>query len=314
MGGGFGGFGGFRAPRAHYGGGGGGSFWPFMAGFGLGRSSGGGGDPVPGGGRGNAGCGAGCGSILAIIVILAFISALFTTIGSCSSTSLSTDIAASTVAREPLPAGAAETSSTHFIDEDGSWIRDTATFERGMDTFYEETGVEPFVYILPNGSSTSTYELGQIAQQAYDQLFSDEAHFLLVFCDDGAGSFNCGYAVGSQAKTVMDDEAIGILADYLDRYYQDMSLSEEEIFSEAFADTGTRIMSKTTSPVVYVAICTAVVIVAVLIFTGVKKYRESKEREAKKMEEVLNTPLETFGDAHLDDLEKKYTDSSGSDL
>lgn len=314
MGGGFGGFGGFRAPRAHYGGGGGGSFWPFMAGFGLGRSSGGGGGPVPGGGRGNAGCGAGCGSILATIVILAFISALFTTIGSCSSTSLSTDIAASTVAREPLPAGAAETSSTHFIDEDGSWIRDTATFERGMDTFYEETGVEPFVYILPNGSSTSTYELGQIAQQAYDQLFSDEAHFLLVFCDDGVGSFNCGYAVGSQAKTVMDDEAIGILADYLDRYYQDMSLSEEEIFSEAFADTGTRIMSKTTSPVVYVAICTAVVIVAVLIFTGVKKYRESKEREAKKMEEVLNTPLETFGDAHLDDLEKKYTDSSGSDL
>lgn len=310
--GGFGGFGRPRPPRPGYSGGG--SFLPFMAGFGLGRSTGGGG-PVgtPGGGRGNAGCVGGCGTILGIIVVLAFISALFATFSSCSSSALSTDVAASTVAREPLPAGAAETTSTHYLDEDGGWISDVNEFERGMRAFADETGVEPFVYILPNGSVTSTAELGQIAQQAYDQLFDDEAHFLLVFCDDDRGSFNCGYAVGSQAKTVMDSEAIGILSDYLDRYYQDLSLSEEEIFSRAFADTGERIMSKTTSPVVYVAICAAVVIVAVLIFTGVKKYRESKEREAEKMEEVLNTPLETFGDAHLDDLEKKYSDSSDDD-
>lgn len=39
-----------------------------------------------------------------------------------------------------------------------------------------------------------------------------------------------------------------------------------------------------------------------------KNYRASKEREAKHMEEVLNTPLETFGDQDLEDLEKKYQD------
>ena len=67
-------------------------------------------------------------------------------------------------------------------------------------------------------------------------------------------------------------------------------------------------MSRTTSPVVYVAVCAAVVIVAGLVYFGVKSYRASKEREAKRMEEVLNTPLETFGDQDLEDLEKKYQD------
>ena len=168
--------------------------------------------------------------------------------------------------------------------------------------------MQPFVRILPNGRETSTEALSQRADELYDEVFDDEAGFLLVFCDDGSGSFNCGYTVGSQAKTVMDDEAIGILADYLDRYYQDYSISEDEIFARAFEDTGARIMSRTTSPMVYVAVCAAVVIVAGLVFFGVKNYRASKEREAKRMEEVLNTPLETFGDQDLEDLEKKYQD------
>lgn len=110
--------------------------------------------------------------------------------------------------------------------------------------------MQPYLYILPNGATTSTQDLSRQAEKLYDQLFTDEGHFLLVFCDDGYGSFHCGYTVGSQAKTVMDDEAVGILADYLDRYYSDYSLSEEEIFSKTFSSTATRIMTVTQSPVV----------------------------------------------------------------
>ena len=90
--------------------------------------------------------------------------------------------------------------------------------------------MQPYVYILPNGESTSVSDLKSRAEALYPQLFSDEGHFLLVFCDDGRGGYNCGYTVGSQAKTVMDDEAVSILADYLDRYYNDSSVSEEESF------------------------------------------------------------------------------------
>lgn len=237
-----------------------------------------------------------------------------TSLTSCSTVAFSTDVAASTVDREALPASAVSTKlSRHYRDDDGGWIYSSGAIERGMDAFYDETGVQPFVWILPNGSVTSTSELSQLAEERYDEVFDDEAGFLLMFCDDGNGSFNCGYAVGSQAKTVMDDEAVGILADYLDRYYQDYSISEDEIFARTFEDTGERIMSRTTSPVVYVAICAAVVIVAALAFFGVKNYRASKEREAKRMEDVLNTPLESFGDADLEDLEKKYAKGEDGD-
>ena len=216
-------------------------------------------------------------------------------------------IARSTVEREKLPASAVQ-QTAYYTDADGSWIRSPSGLERGLRSFYEDTGVQPYVYILPNGESTSVSELIGRAETLYPELFTDEGHFLLVFCDDGYGSFHCGYTVGSQAKTVMDDEAIGILADYLDRYYSDRSVSEEEIFSLAFERTGERIMTVTRSPVVPVAVCIAVVVVAVLVFITLKKRREQREREQKRAEEILKTPLEKFGDQEVEDLAKKYED------
>ena len=256
------------------------------------------------GGPGNGGGGTaffGCASVVAILVAVALIVAMVSSLGSCSGS----DVAASTVQREKLPASAvAETA--YYTDEDGGWIRSPSELESGLRAFYDDTGVQPYVYILPNGTSTSASELSERAAQLYDQLFSDEGHFLLVFCDDGNGSFTCGYAVGSQAKTVMDDEAVGILADYLDRYYNDLSLSEEEIFSRAFADTGQRIMSVTVSPVVPVAACVAVVGVAGISYLVFRKVRADRRAERERRERILNTPLEAFGDADVEDRAKKY--------
>ena len=85
------------------------------------------------------------------------------------------------------------------------------------------------MYILPNGETTSVSELTERAKQLYPALFSDEGHFLLVFCDDGRAHSTAVTPWAARPRPVMDDEAIGILADYLDRYYADMSISEEEI-------------------------------------------------------------------------------------
>ena len=227
---------------------------------------------------------------------------------------MSADISASTVDREALPASAVTTQlSQHYRDEDGGWIYSSGTIERGLDAFQDETGVQPFVWILPNGSETSTEALSQRADELYDEVFDDEAGFLLVFCDDGNGRFNAAYWAGAMTGSVLDDEAINIFKAYLSQNYDDMSLTEEEIFSDAFADTADRIMTVTPSPLPIIAVCAAVIIVAVVVFLIVRNRRLAQQREAERMQEILNTPLESLADAELADLEKKYAQAGASD-
>lgn len=224
---------------------------------------------------------------------------------SMGSTADDTSISQSTVEREALtPAAVNETS--YYTDKDGDWIHNPGKLESGMRAFYKETGVQPYLYILPNGETQSTQELSTIAEGLYDELFTDEGHFLLVFCDDGFGSFNCGYVVGSEAKTIMDGEALTILADFLDRYYSDYSLSEEEIFSKAFESTGKRIMTVSQSPLVPTLIILGIIIVALLVAYTLKKRREQKERDQQRMEDILKMPIEKFGDQKIEELAKKY--------
>ncbi|WP_160307060.1 hypothetical protein [Adlercreutzia caecimuris] len=324
-----GGFGGY--PGGYYGGGfGGGSFWGGFLGGLVGSSRGGGGGSVPpqmppqpsgpqqpgsGGGPNapqpgspqGASPNGGCGSVFIVIAVLLLVALLVVGLGGggCSSSS----VAASTVERVALEPGVAQETG-YFTDEDGDWIHNTAVLQKGLRHFYEETGVWPYVYVLPNGSVTSTSQLTTMAQELYGQLFSDDGHFLLVFCDNNAGGFNCGYWAGSRARTVMDDEAAEVLADYLWKYYQEAP-TEEEVFSEAFSDTADRIMTVTPSPVPIIAVCAAVIIVAVVVFVIVRNRRLAKQREAERMQEILNTPLESLADAELADLEKKYASSNG---
>ena len=45
---------------------------------------------------------------------------------------------------------------------------------------------------------------------------------------------------------------------------------------------------------------------AALLFVTLKKRREQREREQKRAEEILKTPLEKFSDKEVEDLAKKY--------
>lgn len=269
---------------------------------GYGTPSGPNGPASPGSPGAGSASKSGCGVAFIIVAAIALALLIFGAFGGgCSADS----ITRSSVEREALPADAALVTP-YYTDEDGDWIRTPRALEDGLRQFHDETGVWPYVYILPNGTAASTEQLAQMADRLYGELFDDEAHFLLVFCDDGDGSFNAGYAVGSQAKTIMDDEAVAVLADYLDRYYQDQSLSEEQIFSRAFADTGERIMTVTKSPVVPLAIAAVVIIAIAAVVIIVKRNRDQRERESRRMEQILNTPLEKFGDTAAEDLAAKY--------
>ena len=252
-------------------------------------------------------------AIQKLAVLFSVVFAAFTAFGAVSSAfAPNIPFLAQAAAAEQRSAASAtvRAETGYYTDADGDWIHNPGLLERGLRYFYQMTGVEPHVYILPNGTTTSSSELQSYAEHLYSELFTDNWHFILLFCDDGEGGYNCGYAVGSQAKTIMDSEAISILADYLDRYYSDFSLSEEEIFSKAFSDAADRIMTVTGSTArTTTKVLGGVAVVALIagtVIIVVKKRDEQKKAEAKRTQEILNTPLEKFGSDEVEELAKKY--------
>ena len=168
----------------------------------------------PGFGRGPRGSG-GCGCSVLITVIIIIIGiilfmSLFTSSNNNSSGN-SNNITVSTIEREALPKGAVNETS-YFTDQAG-WISNQTQMTQGLRHFYQETGVQPHVYITDYiaGESIETInELSEYANDLYDELFTDEAHLLLVFYEPSPSDYMMADITGTAAKQVIDTEA----ADY----------------------------------------------------------------------------------------------------
>lgn len=217
--------------------------------------------------------------------------------------------------REPIPAGNVN-KTAYYADEDGDWIHNPARLEKGLEYFYEKTGIQPYIYILPNGATTSQQVCTDMAQELYPQLFDDAGHLLLVFCDDNNGGYVAGWYAGGAALSFLDSGAISALANNLAQAYT-YADSDEEVFSDAFAHTADDLMGggSTQSAARLVGIVFLILGSAFLIIVIVMNVQASKkakeEMNAKRVEQILNTPLETFGDQDINDLEKKYAKVAG---
>ncbi|SFC59945.1 hypothetical protein SAMN04488102_11240 [Alkalibacterium subtropicum] len=262
----------------------------------------------PGGG----GCGfLGCGSIFTVLIFMFIIFTLFSNVGNFlgGGNGGPTNITSSTVEREPLPTGAVN-ETDYYTDELG-WIGNHTQMVDGLQYFYNETGVQPHVHITGDINASGEPTLDEIetyANNLYDELFTDEAHLLLVFYEPQPNEYMTYYVTGSQARSVIDTEAGDILLDYLDRNYYDSDLSDEEYFSQSFREAADRIMEVTTSPWIPVLVIFGVLALLYLLFRWWKSRQASKEREARRTEEMLNRPIETFGSSEADELAKKYDD------
>lgn len=299
-------------PSYRPGGGGsfGGSFLGGYLGSKVGRSGGSGGSNQNNDNRPsnkNGGCGTGCGTVLIILIIFALVITLIIAFSSIGSGASGTDIINSTVAREPLPKGSV--NETGYYTDEVDWIGNTTTLTSGLKYFYDKTGVQPYVYITDtvNGSHYPSYdELQDYANSLYDQLFTDEAHLLLVFFEYTPSDYMDYYVTGTQAKTVVDTEAGDILLDYIDRYYYDSGLTDEEMFGNSFRDAADRMMEVTKSPWITVFSIFGVFAVLIILFAWWSRAKKQKNLEAQHTEQVLNTPLQKFSDSEAEDLAKKY--------
>lgn len=221
------------------------------------------------------------------------------------------NVTKSTVAREPLEKGSVITTD-YYTDELG-WIRSGTQLQKGMKSFYKETGVQPYLYITDtvNGKTKpSASDMEKYADELYEELFEDEGHFLLLFHEwDSDSQYSMWYTCGAQAKTVMDKEACDILMDYVDKYYYS-DLSEDEMFSKAFDEAAERIMTVTKSPLPSIIIAVCLLAGLFIAFNWWKKAKEQKNLEAEQTERLLNTDLHTIGSqsSSTSSLEDKYKD------
>lgn len=300
--GGFGGPGGFRPPppprRSSSSG--------MFTGYVLGRMSRGSGSSGGGSGpnrQNNTGC---LTAVLTVIVAIMILSTVAVLALSLSGGGSDSGVTASTVQREALPAGAVN-ETAYYTDELG-WIGNRTKLEAGMKNFYKETGVQPYLYITDsvNGNhSPSQAELESFATEQYDALFTDEAHLLLVFFEYTPSEYHTWCITGTQAKTVVDTEAVNILLDYVDRYYYS-DLSDEEMFSKSFDEAGERIMRVTRSPWIAVWIVLGVLAIVVVAFLWWRSRKKQRNLEDEQTRKILETPLETFGSSEAEELAKKY--------
>ncbi|WP_205076473.1 hypothetical protein [Trichococcus alkaliphilus] len=260
--------------------------------------------------RGAPGCGLGCGMIALVVIILVVVFGLifsFNTGSSLSGSGGNNEITLSTVEREPLPDGSV-TETDYYTDTIG-WIGNRSELTSGLKHFYEKTGVQPYLYLTDdiNGSTNPSMEdLENFANEKYNELFADEAHLLLVFFEYQPSMYMDYYVVGTQAATVIDTEAGDVLLDYIDSYYYDDNKTDEEFFSDAFRDSADRIMKVTRSPWIAVLIVFGVTILLALLFLWWRHAKKQKNLEAQQTEDILKTPLDTFGNTEAEELTKKY--------
>ncbi|MCD8118226.1 MAG: hypothetical protein LUE29_01810 [Lachnospiraceae bacterium] len=224
-----------------------------------------------------------------IVFLIIFLSAISSGFRSCSSGGgtevIISDVTTSTVEREKLADGLA-TFDEYYLDE-LDWIYDENELYSGMKTFYDETGVAPFLYLTDNidGDYDPDEDTIETAlNDFYDEHFDDEGHLLVLFMEDEDGYWQRYYIVGSAAKAVMDDEACEILMDFLDAYYYS-DLEDEEYFSTVFEKTAERIMSITSSDssdnsssssTVFVAV--VIVVVVIVVVWMVVRYMRKRQR------------------------------------
>lgn len=225
---------------------------------------------------------------------------------------MSGSITRSTHEREKLSSADCKMVDTWYID-DIDWIHDKKALVNGLKDFYSKTGVQPLLYITDNidGDPTpSESKFNAKLEEMYSQYFKDDGHVIVCFLESSPSDYASYYVAGSRAKQVIDNEGGEILLDYLDYYYTQDSLSDEQFFAKSFDKAADRMMTvqKTSKQLL---IMFGIILLAVIAFiTFVVMLIKSKKLKVKRAEadaKILNSDLKDIVDPDEDKLLNKYS-------
>ena len=251
--------------------------------------------------------------IFILLIACGALEKLSSRLGDLGSTG-SSSITRSTVNRQRLDSD--YTKSDVWYRDDLGWITSPTTLHKGLQHFYEKTGVQPFLYITDD-VGTSGYatdaQLEKFGNEVYDKYFDDECHLVVVFYEKDQ-KYRSFYVTGTEAKTVIDSEAGEILLDYIDHYYYS-NYEESEFFSRSFSEAADRIMRVTPNYRAVIFIFLLILVIVILLFRWWKKKKKQKLDEMKQAKDILDSDLNEFGGADYtgsgsvnaaEELKKKY--------
>ncbi len=144
-----------------------------------------------------------------------------------------------------IPLSTDRVVETSYYHDDLGWIEEPKSLLDGMRLFYSKTGIQPYLgFVKPVSATNTDEECNAYTEQLYDQLFEDEGHLLLIYVEnldpDELGYL--AYVCGSDAVSIMDDEAIDTLYQYVDQYWFNEDYTTEQVFAYALQDTAMDIM------------------------------------------------------------------------
>lgn len=219
------------------------------------------------------------------------------------------NIQQSTIERSKLDSSLCTRVDTWYQD-DINWIHDEKTLLKGLKTFYDKTGVQPYLWITDNingKAKPNTSDFETALKSKYSELFKDEGHVIVCFMESSPSVYATYYWAGSAAKGVIDDEAGEILLDVIDSKYTS-DLSDEEMFSKSFSDAATRMMKvgHTTKQLIIIAVIVLLCLgFVVSVYLWVKTRAKARAEEAEERERILNTDINEMSDSVLNKYNKE---------
>lgn len=216
-------------------------------------------------------------------------------------------ITPSTIKREPLQKQQCIESEYWYEDNDGTWIYNEDALIKGMRSFYETTGIQPYLVIdtgdINGNDEPSAKEYEAYLMDIYSEKFNDGGHLVVGFNEPYPDSYGMYYVIGDEAKAVFNDEAGEILFDYIDYYYTS-DMSDEELFSTAFAMTAKRMMSKSFTVVQGITVIAVIIVlgdIILLTLLGMAVYKKKKAESDREVANVLGADIADVTDTSLKD-------------
>lgn len=154
--------------------------------------------------------------------------------------------------KEPEPL-IGQVESSDWYEDNLGWIWDEDLMLPGLVSFYQETGVQPYLLLVAYneeywiGDNIDIAKAEDYLNQYYDKHFTDENHFLLAYfasANDLKAEINghFHYVSGYDADSIMNEEALHIFWGYLELYYRNLAYSLEEIVGNTFESTAESIV------------------------------------------------------------------------